>query len=71
MAKNLKRSISIAGHSTSISLEPEFWSVLTSEAAKEKKSLAALVSEIDQTRGDRNLSSAIRVWLLKQLQRPA
>ncbi len=67
MAKDLKRSLTIAGHRTSISLEPEFWAALTSLAAKHQKSVATLVSEIDQTRGARNLSSAIRVWVLSQL----
>jgi predicted DNA-binding ribbon-helix-helix protein len=67
MAKDLKRSLTIAGHRTSLSLEPEFWEVLRKTAAAERKSLAALVGEIDNTRGERNLSSAIRVWLLKRL----
>ncbi len=62
--KDRKRSLTIAGHRTSISLEPEFWDVLHAAAKEDGKSLAALVSEIDQSRGSRNLSSAIRVWLL-------
>ena len=66
MAKDLKRSLTIAGHRTSLSLEPEFWEALQREAADRGVSLAALVSEIDTTRGARNLSSAIRVWLLRQ-----
>jgi predicted DNA-binding ribbon-helix-helix protein len=64
MAKDLKRSLTIAGHRTSISLEPEFWSALSTQAVHHHKSISTLVSEIDQTRGDRNLSSAIRVWVL-------
>jgi predicted DNA-binding ribbon-helix-helix protein len=64
MTKDLKRSLTIAGHRTSISLEPEFWAALTIIAAANNKSVAAIVSEIDQQRGQRNLSSAIRVWLL-------
>jgi predicted DNA-binding ribbon-helix-helix protein len=64
MAKDLKRSLTIAGHRTSISLEPEFWTALTKAATTNNKSVAAIVSEIDQHRGERNLSSAIRVWLL-------
>ncbi len=66
MAANLKRSLTIAGHRTSISLEPEFWTALTEAAAKRQTSVAALVAEIDKTRGPRNLSSAIRVWLLQR-----
>jgi predicted DNA-binding ribbon-helix-helix protein len=61
---DLKRSLTIAGHRTSLSLEPEFWAELKSAAILEKKSLAALVGEIDAARGTRNLSSAIRVWIL-------
>lgn len=68
MARDLKRSLTIAGHRTSLSLEPEFWDALQGEAAKRKQSVAGLVSEIDQSRGDRNLSSAIRVWLLRSLR---
>jgi predicted DNA-binding ribbon-helix-helix protein len=67
MAKDLKRSLTIAGHRTSLSLEPEFWNVLRDIAKQERKSLAALVGEIDSARGDRNLSSAIRVWILQRL----
>ncbi len=65
-----KRSLTIAGHRTSISLEPEFWDALHAAAKEDGKSLAALVSEIDSTRGTRNLSSAIRVWLLGRAQLP-
>ena len=68
MARDLKRSLTIAGHRTSLSLELEFWEALQGEAAKRKQSVAALVSEIDQSRGERNLSSAIRVWLLRSLR---
>jgi predicted DNA-binding ribbon-helix-helix protein len=64
MVKDLKRSLTVAGHRTSISLEPEFWAALNAAATTRQKSLAALVSEIDQHRGERNLSSAIRVWIL-------
>lgn len=68
MATDLKRSLTIAGHRTSLSLEPEFWEALQKAAAEREVTVAALVSEIDQTRGSRNLSSAARVWLLKELQ---
>jgi predicted DNA-binding ribbon-helix-helix protein len=65
---DLKRSLTIAGHRTSLSLEPEFWAELKSAAKVENKSLAALVGEIDATRENRNLSSAIRVWVLQRLK---
>jgi predicted DNA-binding ribbon-helix-helix protein len=64
MTKDLKRSLTISRHRTSLSLEPEFWQALRDAALKRRISLAALVSEIDQSRGERNLSSAIRVWIL-------
>lgn len=64
MTKDLKRSLSIAGHRTSVSLEPEFWAQLIAAASAHNKSIATIVSEIDQHRGERNLSSAIRVWVL-------
>jgi predicted DNA-binding ribbon-helix-helix protein len=66
-AKDLKRSLTIARHRTSLSLEPEFWQALQDAAQAEGKTLARLVAEIDAKRGERNLSSAIRVWLLKRL----
>lgn len=61
-----KRSLTIAGHRTSISLETEFWTALAATAKTQNKSMAALVREIDQSRNDRNLSSAIRVWLFSR-----
>ena len=69
VTRDLKRSLTIAGHRTSLSLEPEFWAALKNYATAERKSLASLVSEIDQTRGERNLSSAIRVWILQRVQK--
>lgn len=64
MAADLKRSLTIAGHRTSLSLEAEFWRALGEAAAARRMTIAKLVTQIDQSRGDRNLSSAIRVWLL-------
>ena len=68
MAKGLKRSLTISRHRTSLSLEPEFWDALREAASRRRISLAALVGEIDQARGERNLSSAIRVWILNSLK---
>ena len=65
MANDLKRSLTISGHRTSLSLEPEFWTALAEAATRRNKPISALVSEIDKTRGGRNLSSAVRVWLLQ------
>ena len=69
MAKDLKRSLTIAGHRTSLSLEPEFWQALQDVARAEKKTLASLVGEVDRTRRTRNLSSAIRVWLFRRAKK--
>jgi len=63
-----KHSITIAGHRTSLSLEPEFWQAIKQQAAARNLSTTQLISEIDSTRGARNLSSACRVYVLKQLQ---
>lgn len=63
----VKRSLAIAGHRTSISLEDAFWEGLRHIAEERKLSVAALVAEIDATRGANNLSSAIRVFVLKSL----
>jgi predicted DNA-binding ribbon-helix-helix protein len=64
----VKRSFSIGGHRTSISLEPPFWSALKEVAARERLPLAKLVGAIDKNRGDSGLSSAVRIWLLKYFQ---
>jgi predicted DNA-binding ribbon-helix-helix protein len=68
MRKDQKRSLTVAGHRTSISLEPEFWEALTAHARKQGKSISTLVANIDQQRQSRNLSSAIRVFLLNSLR---
>ena len=67
MKTEFKRSLTIQGHRTSLSLEPEFWDALKQAATAEHKSLAALVGEIDAARSGRNLSSAIRVWVLARV----
>jgi predicted DNA-binding ribbon-helix-helix protein len=60
-----KRSISIAGHRTSISLEQPFWQALAEIARARGQPLAALVGEIDRARSPgTNLSSAVRVFVL-------
>ena len=67
-----KRSMTIAGHRTSVALEPEFWAALERLAAARGLALAALVAEIDGARTpDRNLASAIRVAVLDACRRPA
>ena len=60
-----KHSLAIAGHRTSISLEQAFWDGLRRLAEERGRSVAALVAEIDASRGGANLSSAIRVFVLE------
>jgi predicted DNA-binding ribbon-helix-helix protein len=66
----VKRSVMIAGHATSISLEPLFWDALRDAAADEGLPLSALVARIDaeriRTSDPPNLASAIRVWLFER-----
>ena len=71
----VKRSMMIAGHATSISLEPIFWDALRDAAAAEGLPLNALVARIDAERVEApeppNLASAIRVWLFARNLRPS
>jgi predicted DNA-binding ribbon-helix-helix protein len=60
-----KRSLVIAGHRTSISLEEAFWRELKALAKRRAQSINALVAEIDAHRGRANLSSSIRVYLFE------
>ncbi|MGB1864493.1 MAG: ribbon-helix-helix domain-containing protein [Candidatus Puniceispirillum sp.] len=61
-----KRSVTIHGHRTSISLEDPFWDSLNDIAAKRGQSLASLISEIDKNR-DGGLSSALRLFVFAEL----
>jgi len=74
-----KISVTISGHRTSITLEDAFVDALRAIAKKQKKSIAEIISEIDKGRNksqlstlnsklSSNLSSATRVWVLRQLQ---
>ena len=62
----LKRSITLDGHRTSISLEDAFWSGLMEIADAQNMTVAAMVAEIDKKREQSNLSSAIRLFVLDQ-----
>ncbi len=65
-----KRSVKIAGHKTSVSLEAEFWDALKEIATQEGVSLSALVERIDRGRSEEsgNLSSALRLYVLAHLR---
>jgi predicted DNA-binding ribbon-helix-helix protein len=63
----VKRSFSIAGHRTSVALEPEFWEALEAWARRRDEPLAALVLEVDAERApSRPLASALRVRALRE-----
>jgi predicted DNA-binding ribbon-helix-helix protein len=64
MSRPVKRSFTIGGHRTSISLEAPFWDALKNAASHEKIPLSRLIARIDEHRGTSGLSSAVRVWLL-------
>jgi predicted DNA-binding ribbon-helix-helix protein len=68
----VKRSVEIAGHKTSISLEPLFWQLLKEAAEREQLPINALVAQIDVQRIAANcppgLASAIRLWLVSTLR---
>lgn len=73
-ARLSKRSVTLDGHRTSISLEPLFWRLLKEEAERQGKAVAALVTEVDRRRvrpdggePQANLSSALRVFLVERL----
>ena len=63
-----KRSVDIAGHRTSVSIEAPFWDALRDIAQAKKTSVNVLIAAIDAKR-DGNLSSAIRVFVLRVLQK--
>jgi len=74
MSRPVKRSFTIGGHRTSISLEAPFWDALKAAARQERIPLSNLIRQIDVERGDSGLSSAVRIWLLayyRNDQRPA
>jgi predicted DNA-binding ribbon-helix-helix protein len=63
-----KRSFSIRGHRTSISLETAFWEALREVASQRGQSLAELVGQVDEQRGTAGLSSAVRIFVLAHYQ---
>jgi predicted DNA-binding ribbon-helix-helix protein len=64
-----KRSVNLAGHATSLALEPEFWAVLDNMAKEQGLSLARVIGQIDAGRGDDPLASACRLEVLKWVRR--
>lgn len=66
-----KRSVNLAGHQTSLALEPEFWAVLDAMAQADGLALAALILRIDRERGRTPLASACRLAALAHAQKRA
>jgi len=66
----VKRSIAIDGHKTSVSLEDAFWSGLKEIAQAQHATLSNMVAEIDRSREQGNLSSAIRLFVLDRVRTP-
>jgi len=66
----VKRSIVIGGHKTSVSLEDAFWRGLKEIARAQRTTPSSMVGEIDKSRSQANLSSAIRLFVLDRLSNP-
>ena len=70
-SRPVKRSFSIRGHRTSISLEAAFWDALVEIAGQRNLPLVQVVAGIDEARGDSGLSGAVRIFILAHYQRLA
>uniref|UniRef100_UPI0040477F42 ribbon-helix-helix domain-containing protein n=1 Tax=Yoonia sp. TaxID=2212373 RepID=UPI0040477F42 len=64
----VKRSLTLRGHRTSVSLEEPFWQAFRDIAAARDQTINGLAAQIDTARGDVGLASAIRLFVLKSLQ---
>ena len=67
MKRPEKHSLTLHGHRTSVSLEPEFWDAFRTLATQGGHSVNHLATTIDETRGDVGLASAIRVHVLRSM----
>lgn len=67
-SRPVKHSLTLKGHRTSVSLEDIFWKEFRRIAAERGQAINALASEIDAARGDIGLASAIRVFVVRELQ---
>ncbi len=66
-SRPVKRSLTLQGHRTSVSLEDIFWDEFRRRATDEDKTVNGLAAEIDAARGDIGLASAIRVYVVERL----
>lgn len=69
MSRPIKHSLTLRGHRTSVSLEDEFWKAFRTIAEKRGETLNSLAAQIDEARGETGLASALRVFILKEVQR--
>jgi predicted DNA-binding ribbon-helix-helix protein len=67
MERPQKHSLTLKGHRTSVSLEPEFWDAFRQLARRRGKGINELSAEIDAARGDQGLASALRIEVLRDL----
>lgn len=67
----LKRSVALGGRKTSVSLEDEFWTALKEIAAARQIYVRDLIAAVDRDRGERNLSSCLRLFVLEAAQKRA
>jgi len=67
-ARPVKRSLTLRGHRTSVSLEDPFWDAFRAIATQQGKTINGCAAEIDAARGDIGLASAIRLFVLRDLQ---
>ena len=67
MINQIKKSLVLSGHKTSVALEIEFWEALESIAKKNNLNIDALIQKIDQNERKGSLASALRVFILKSL----
>lgn len=68
MSRPVKRSLTLNGHRTSVSLEAEFWEAFREIADRRAKPLNALAADIDAARAGMGLATAIRLFVLRDLQ---
>lgn len=70
MSRPVKRSLTLKGHRTSVSLEDEFWQAFREIAAQEKKPINVLAAEIDAARGvETGLAGAVRLYVLRHYRK--
>ncbi len=65
----IKRSLTLRGHRTSVSLEDAFWTAFKEIAEREGRTINGLAADIDASRGDVGLASALRVFILEEVRK--